>query len=133
MSKRRSPSDEDSGRTESSGDPTSPPGAGGRSQAGSDLAGSPGHRTGAESGAESGAEGLSVANFEEHLARLEQIVADLETGTLGLEEALGRFEAGVGLLRQCQATLTAAERQIELLTGIQPDGTPRTEPFPDQA
>ncbi|MFM7162329.1 MAG: exodeoxyribonuclease VII small subunit [Planctomycetaceae bacterium] len=129
MSKRRSPSDEDSARTESSGDPTSAPGAGGRSRAGSDLAGSPGNRTGAESGAE----GLSVANFEEHLARLEQIVADLETGTLGLEEALGRFEAGVGLLRQCQATLTAAERQIELLTGIQPDGTPRTEPFPDQA
>jgi exodeoxyribonuclease VII small subunit len=63
-----------------------------------------------------------VANFESQLARLEQIVADLETGDLGLEEALGRFEAGVGLLRQCQATLTAAERQIELLTGIRGGG-----------
>jgi hypothetical protein len=37
-----------------------------------------------------------------------------------------------GSRRECQATLTAAERQIELLTGIQPDGTIRTEAFPDQ-
>jgi len=75
-------------------------------------------------------EGASpVAGFERQLAQLERIVEELETGELGLEAALGRFEAGVGLLRQCQATLTAAERQIELLTGLQPDGSPRTEPF----
>jgi exodeoxyribonuclease VII small subunit len=103
MSKRRTPSDDEAARPELGGPGASPAG-----------------------------ETSPVANFESQLARLEQIVADLETGDLGLEEALGRFEAGVGLLRQCQATLTAAERQIELLTGIQPDGTIRTEPFPDQ-
>ena len=54
-------------------------------------------------------------SFEASLAQLEQIVAQLESGELPLERALGLFEDGVGLARRCQAQLADAERKVELL------------------
>ncbi|MFW5693074.1 MAG: exodeoxyribonuclease VII small subunit [Thermoguttaceae bacterium] len=71
--------------------------------------------------------------FEEAIERLEAIVRALEEGELGLEEALGRYEDGVKLLRHAHALLERAERRVELLTGIGPDGQPQTEPFDDRA
>ena len=68
-------------------------------------------------------------SFEASLAELQQIVADLEEGDLGLEESMQRFEKGVSLLRQCYKTLEQAEQRIEILTRMEADGTPRTEPF----
>ena len=67
--------------------------------------------------------------FEAALEELRAVVADLEGGRLGLEESLDRFEAGVGLLKRCHATLERAERRVELLTGVTDDGEPVTEPF----
>ncbi|NNJ26177.1 exodeoxyribonuclease VII small subunit [Alienimonas chondri] len=67
--------------------------------------------------------------FEESLDDLRQVIADLEGGRLPLEASLARFEAGVGLLRRCRATLDRAERRVELLTGVDGDGEPITEPF----
>ena len=49
--------------------------------------------------------------FEESLAELESIVADLEGGDLGLSDALARYEEGVRRLKQCHAQLQAAERR----------------------
>ena len=71
--------------------------------------------------------------FEESLAKLEQIVTDLEGGELGLAEALARYEEGVARLRRCHAQLESAERRIELLSGVDADGNPVTEPFDDSA
>ena len=68
-------------------------------------------------------------DFEAALDELRDIVADLEGGSLGLEASLVRFEAGVSLLKTCQATLNDAERRVELLTGEDADGNPVTEPF----
>ncbi|MFM9960047.1 MAG: exodeoxyribonuclease VII small subunit [Planctomycetaceae bacterium] len=67
--------------------------------------------------------------FEAALAELQRIVADLENGSVGLEESLARFERGVTLLKTCYATLEQAEHRIELLIGAKADGTPLTEPF----
>jgi exodeoxyribonuclease VII small subunit len=53
--------------------------------------------------------------FEASLNSLERIVAQLESGDLPLERALGIFEEGVGLARRCQEKLTEAERKVELL------------------
>lgn len=53
--------------------------------------------------------------FEASLGALERIVAQLESGDLPLERALGIFEEGVGLARRCQEKLTEAERKVELL------------------
>ncbi len=55
------------------------------------------------------------ASFEKDLERLEEIVAGLEQGGLPLEESLRQFEEGVALVRQCEKTLMAAERKIDML------------------
>jgi exodeoxyribonuclease VII small subunit len=70
----------------------------------------------------------SEPSFESALERLEAIVERLEGGELPLEQALAAFEEGVALSRRCTAELEAAERRIELLLGVGPDG-PATEPF----
>jgi exodeoxyribonuclease VII small subunit len=70
-------------------------------------------------------------SFEGALARLEAIVAELESGELALERALAAFEEGVALSRRCTSQLDEAERRIERLVGG-PGGTQR-EPFePDE-
>ena len=58
---------------------------------------------------------MSDLKFEDCLARLEQIVAGLESGNLPLEESLKVFEEGVTLARQCGRYLEDAERRIEIL------------------
>ena len=71
----------------------------------------------------------AAACFEESLAEVEKVVHDLEEGRLGLGEALARYEQGVKHLKQCYQLLEDAERKIELLVGVEEDGTPITEPF----
>jgi exodeoxyribonuclease VII small subunit len=70
-----------------------------------------------------------AGSFEESLAALEGIVAELESGKLGLSEALSRYEEGVKHLKGCQHLLEMAERKIELLSGVDADGNPITERF----
>jgi exodeoxyribonuclease VII small subunit len=53
--------------------------------------------------------------FEQSLALLEQLVAQLESGDLPLNEALERFEHGVRLTRECQLALSAAQQKVQLL------------------
>lgn len=63
------------------------------------------------------------STFEEAVARLEEIVAALEAGTLSLDDSMAQFETAVALSRQCTARLERAERQISLLTseeGLRP-------------
>jgi exodeoxyribonuclease VII small subunit len=71
--------------------------------------------------------------FEQALKRLEEIVHALEEGKLGLNEALEQYEEGVKLLRQSYELLQRAQRRIELLSGIDAEGNPITEPFDDTA
>jgi exodeoxyribonuclease VII small subunit len=70
-----------------------------------------------------------AASFEESLEQLETIVEALESGKLGLSEALERYEQGVQHLKSCQQLLERAERRIELLSGVDADGNPITKPF----
>src|SRR5262245_16666692 len=67
--------------------------------------------------------------FEQALAELERILRELEDGQTSLEEALARYEQGVGLLKRCYGQLRLAEQRILLLTGEDPDGQPLTRPF----
>jgi exodeoxyribonuclease VII small subunit len=78
-------------------------------------------------------ENASAAGFEDSLAELQQIVARLEDGSLPLEESMQQFETGIGLLRQCYQVLEAAESRIEILTGADRQGNPRTKPFDSSA
>lgn len=83
--------------------------------------------------AEGSAVEQSAAGFEDSLGELQQIVARLEDGSLPLEESMLQFEQGVGLLRQCYQVLEAAEQRIEILTGADREGNPRTAPFDGSA
>ena len=53
--------------------------------------------------------------FEQSLKRLEQIVTQLETKDVELEESLQFFEEGVHLARSCQKRLTEAKKKVEVL------------------
>ena len=55
-------------------------------------------------------------SFEEALQELEQILADIEAGELGLEESLVKYERGNFLIHHCRGVLGQAEKQIELLS-----------------
>ena len=68
-------------------------------------------------------------SFETALTELQQIVRELEDGSLGLEESMQRFETGIRLLRGCHAILEQAEQKIEILTGFDREGFPVTRPF----
>jgi exodeoxyribonuclease VII small subunit len=68
-------------------------------------------------------------SFEQALVELERIVRVLEDGQTSLEEALTRYEAGVGLLKRCYAQLGTAEQRIVMLTGTDESGKPVTRVF----
>jgi exodeoxyribonuclease VII small subunit len=53
--------------------------------------------------------------FEEARAELEKIVAELESGQVGLEEALALWQRGEELYKLCLAKLDAAQGAIEEL------------------
>jgi exodeoxyribonuclease VII small subunit len=55
-------------------------------------------------------------SFEEALRRLDEVVARLDSGEVGLEEAVALFEQGQGYLAACRERLAAAQRRIEELT-----------------
>lgn len=67
--------------------------------------------------------------FEQSLAELEEIVRRLEEGELTMDEALSAYEKGIGRLKRCYRLLDAAEQKIAVLTGVDADGNPVTEPF----
>ncbi len=74
--------------------------------------GRPGRRGGRVSEPEAG----PPVTFEEALRRLDEVVARLESGEVGLEEAVALFEQGQGYLAACRERLGAAQRRIEELT-----------------
>ena len=54
-------------------------------------------------------------NFEQSLARLEEIVRKLESPNLPLDDAMKLFEEGMQLSRDCQKQLEQAEARVEIL------------------
>jgi len=70
-------------------------------------------------------------DFEEALRELEQILAEIEKGEVGLEESLARYERGTFLIQHCQNILNSAEKQIELI-GRNQNGELKTSPLPEE-
>lgn len=85
-------------------------------------------QTDASDGSSPSLEGVS---FEDAVGHLEQIVADLESGELGLDRSLSRYERGVQHLKHCYRLLEKAERKIRLLQNLDDDGRAHLEPFED--
>ena len=51
-------------------------------------------------------------SFEEAMARLEAIVAQLEAGEQPLEQSLSLYEEGAKLMKQCTTLLDKAEQKV---------------------
>lgn len=68
-----------------------------------------------------------VADFEQSLDTLEQLVEKMEQGEMSLEESLAAYERGVGLYRRCQTALEQAELRVRLLSD--PENPDASEPF----
>lgn len=65
----------------------------------------------------------SDLTFEQALAELERVVAELESGDLTLEQSLTLFERGTALAQLCERRLDEAEQKVSQL-GATVDGTP---------
>ena len=55
-------------------------------------------------------------NFETAMDRLEEIVDQMESGKMMLEELIVRYEEGMKLVKVCQERLASAEQRIEIIT-----------------
>ncbi len=77
------------------------------------------------------ADPLEPVDFEQAIRELEQIVAQLESGQLGLDQSLAEYEAGVQRLKQCYRLIEKAERRIALLRRVDESGQPILEAFDD--
>ena len=68
-----------------------------------------------------------VAEFEQSLDELEQLVTRMEESEMGLDDSLKSFERGVALYRSCQSALEQAELRVKQL--IDPGKPEAAEPY----
>lgn len=68
-------------------------------------------------------------SFEESLARLEEIISQMEEGNLSLDATLKKFEEGIRLAQFCSRKLDEAEKKFEILIKEE-DGSFETREFP---
>ena len=58
---------------------------------------------------------ISELSFEEAMAALEAVVAQLERGDVALENSIALYERGAQLKAHCADKLKAAEEKVELI------------------
>ena len=71
---------------------------------------------------------MAKLTFEIAMKQLEQIVQELESGNLSLEDSIKKFEEGIKLSKFCSAKLDETEKKITLLLKDQ-DGNVIEKPF----
>ncbi|MBQ9297879.1 MAG: exodeoxyribonuclease VII small subunit [Clostridia bacterium] len=54
-------------------------------------------------------------SFEDTMKNLQEIVQELEKGTLNLEDSVKKFEEGIELSKKCNEILENAEKKINIL------------------
>ena len=65
-------------------------------------------------------------SFEEALKELEQVVGQLESGSVDLDKSIALYERGADLKKHCETKLSQAQARIEQITlaeNGQPSGT----------
>ena len=50
--------------------------------------------------------------FEDAVEQLEDLIEQIESGEIGLEDALKRYEDGTKLIQRCRGILDTAEKKI---------------------
>ena len=57
----------------------------------------------------------NLSNFESDLKKLQDILMDIESDKLSLEESIDKYKEGVELSKKCQKALEDAKQIIEVL------------------
>ena len=68
--------------------------------------------------------------FEKAMGQLEEIVRQLESGDLSLENAMKKFEEGMKLSKYCSRMLDETEKKITMLMSDE-EGKIHEKPFED--
>jgi exodeoxyribonuclease VII small subunit len=66
--------------------------------------------------------------FETAMERLDQIVEAMESGELGIEESIAKFEEAIGLRDHCRQILDQVEQRVQKILDAG-DGKPKTAPL----
>lgn len=72
---------------------------------------------------------ISRLSFEQALGALEEIVQQLESGSVPLDQSIALYEKGEALRRHCQARLDAAQQRIERIVTDQAGRATGTAPL----
>ena len=75
-------------------------------------------------------DGIPSLSFEEAFERLKQVVADLESGDMTLDQATKRYEEGMKLAQTCNRYLAQTELKMTELRSIYLDEPPPPAPPP---
>ncbi len=75
---------------------------------------------------------MAKLTFESAMRRLEGIVQALESGDLGLDEALKKFQEGIKLSQFCSNKLDETEKKVSILLKDE-EGNIQEEPFQDES
>lgn len=74
---------------------------------------------------------MAKKTFEAALKQLEEIVREMESGDLSLEQAVKRYEAGITHSKYCLDILDQTEKKITQLT-IGTEGSMKEEAFDNE-
>lgn len=59
---------------------------------------------------------MSKKSFEDSMTKLEEIVSELESGDISLDDSIKKFEEGIKLYKSCKDSLAKSEKKIKVLT-----------------
>ncbi len=59
---------------------------------------------------------VAEMSFEEAMAALESVVAELDSGDVPLDKSIALYERGAALKAHCEARLKAAEEKVAQIT-----------------
>ena len=72
---------------------------------------------------------ISALSFEEAMAALDKVVAQLESGNAPLEQSIDLYTRGTKLKAHCEAKLKDAQSKIEKITLDENGAASGTQPF----
>lgn len=69
----------------------------------------------------------TAQTYESAVEELEAIIDQIESGEIGLEQSIRRYERGAVLLKHCREILNQAEQRVTTLDAKALDGAPDAE------
>jgi exodeoxyribonuclease VII small subunit len=60
--------------------------------------------------------------FDQAMTQAEELLAQMESGEMELEDALKAYERGMGLLTRCKTVLSQAQQRVEAISALAKGG-----------